>query len=272
MRRPRPPASLRPVVIVVVAYAFLLPLVAMVLGSLRVPGLTPPSGFAFVPDPARPENYRSVFEFVPMWTYLRNTLIVVAVAVPVTVLVASWAGFAIASTKGRARAWLIGLSVVALMVPASALWVPRFVLFRALGLTGTLVPLMAPALMATTPFYVLLFALAYARLPRSLYEAAAVDGLSPFMTWKRVAWPLGRAVAGAVALLAFVFHWSNFVDALLYVNDAELATVSLGLRSLQTLDPTLHPILLAASVIVTVPALIAFFIAQRAFFATAVEA
>ena len=245
---------------------FLAPLAFMAVGSLRQPGLPPPDGFEFVPDPVHTGNYDGVFLFVPMWTYMRNSLVVVAVAVPVTVLFASWAGFAIATASTRVRRRLVAISLLCLMVPVSALWVPRFVMFQWLGLVDTLVPLMVPALMATTPFYVLLFALVYSRIPKELFEAAAVESLSPRSIWRKVAWPLARPAAFAVAVLAFVFHWSNFVDPLLYLSSEDLYTVPLGLRSLAALEPTLYPVLMAASVMVTVPGVVAFFLAQRSFF------
>jgi multiple sugar transport system permease protein len=245
---------------------FLVPLAFMLVGSLRTPGLPPPDGIELLPTPLSWSNYRTVFDFVPLWSFLRNSLIVVVVAVPVTVLVASWAGFSIARAKGAERTRLILISVIALMVPLSALWVPRFVMFRWLGLVDTFIPLMAPAAMATTPFYVLVFALVYSRVPKELYEAAVLEGMSPLIVWRTVAWPLGKPAAFAVAVLAFVFHWSNFVDPLLYLSSESSYTLPLGLRALQTLEPTNHPILLAASVIATAPAVIAFLAAQRAFF------
>jgi len=163
------------------------------------------------------------------------------------------------------------LSVVALMIPLSALWVPRFVMFRWAGLIDTLWPLMLPALMATTPFYVLLFALSYGRVPTGLFEAARLENLSPFGVWRRVAWPLGRPTAFAVAVLAFTWHWANFVDPLLYLSSGERFTVPLGLRALQTLEPTNHPILLAGAVMVSLPPVIAFLAAQRSFFTKTLE-
>ena len=250
---------------------FLLPLIFMLAGSLRQPGLPPPIGFEWLPRQARWTNFRTVFDFVPLWTFLRNSLIVVAVAVPVTVLVASWAGFSIARAGERMRRILIAASLIALMMPMTALWVPRFLLFKWSGLTDSLASLMTPALMATTPFYVLLFALAYSRIPRALYEAAEMDGYSPLAIWRQVAWPLTRPVTFAVAVLAFVFHWSNFVDPLLYLSSTDRFTLPLGLRMLQSLDPTNYPILLAASVLVTVPPVIAFLLAQRAFFNRTLE-
>ena len=126
---------------------------------------------------------------------------------------------------------------------------------------------MVPALMATSPFYVLIFALAYSRIPKQMFDAARVEGLSPFRTWAAIAWPLGRPAAFAVAMLACVFHWSNFTDALLYLRSEETFTLPLGLRALQTFEVTLHPLMLAGAAIATIPSLIAFLIGQRALFA-----
>jgi multiple sugar transport system permease protein len=125
---------------------------------------------------------------------------------------------------------------------------------------------MVPALMATTPFFVLIFAVVYSRIPKQLFEAAALEGSSPLATWRRVALPLGRPATFAVAVLALVWHWANFIDPLLYLTREERFTLPLALRTLQTLEPTMHPLMLAAAVIATAIPLLLFFVAQRAFF------
>src|SRR5918992_1586183 len=172
-----------------VAAVFTAPIAVLALGSLRRPGQPPPNGLELLPERTTTGNYATAVRMGDLAGQLGNSLLIVAVAVPATVLVASWAGFAIATARRRTRRLLIGFSLVCLMVPVSALWVPRFVMFEWAGILDTFVPLMLPALMATSPFYVLLFAL----------------------------------------------------------------------------EPTLHPILLAASVVVTLPGVIAFFLAQRTF-------
>jgi multiple sugar transport system permease protein len=250
---------------------FLLPLLFMISGAVRLPGLPPPDGFEWFPWPPEWSNFRAVFGFIPLHTYMLNSLIVVTFAVPITVVVASMAGFAIARAAPRVRKWLIGASIAALMVPATALWIPRFAMMRWLGLADTLVPLILPALMATSPFYVLLFALVYSRLPRSVFEAAELDGLGPWASWRLIAWPLSRATVFAVAVLAFVVHWSNLLDAVLYLSSPENFTAPLGLRALQSLEPTNHPILLAAATMVALVPVLAFLAIQRALFSRALD-
>ncbi|HEX2040608.1 MAG TPA: carbohydrate ABC transporter permease [Acidimicrobiales bacterium] len=240
----------------------------LVVGSLRRPGLPPSDGFDWLPGTPYWSNFGLVEHFAPAWARATvNSLVVVAVAVPVTVVVASWAAVAITLADATRRRLLVAVTVVGLTVPATALWVPRFVLFRVLGLIDSPLALMAPALMATTPFYVLLLAVAYRRVPKSLFEAAVLEGLSPLQVWRRVALPLARPATVAVAMLAFAFHWSNFVDPLLYLNSDGKATLPLALSQLRAVEPAMYPVVMAGAVVLAVPPVLAFALSQRALFA-----
>jgi len=250
---------------VAVTLVFLLPLAFMLSGSLRKPGLAPPRTPELVPSPLAFDNYERAFELVDLGRYALNSLVVGALLVPLSVLVASWAGFALIRLPQRLSRALVAVSFVALMVPLTALLVPRFALFRTLGLTDTWAPLIAPALIGGSPFYVLVYAWAFRRLPPELYEACRLEGMTPLQIWRRVAMPLVRPVTAGVAVLAFVFSWSNFLEPLVYLFDPDLYTLPLGLRSLAQLDRTNFPLLLAGAVSATVPVLVLFLLVQRWF-------
>jgi multiple sugar transport system permease protein len=237
----------------------------MVSGSLREPGTPPPRTPELVPRPLSTTSYEQAFDLVDLARYTVNSLVVATLTVPLAVLVASWAGFAFLLVGRRARSVLIGLSFAALMVPLTALLVPRFVLFRWLELTDTWVPLVAPALLGLSPFYVLLYYWSFRRLPLELFEAARLEGMQPFAMWRRLAMPLVRPVTVAIGLLAFIATWGNFLDPLIYLFDPDLYTLPLGLRSLESLDRTNYPVLLAGAVVATVPVIVAFAVAQRYF-------
>lgn len=253
---------------VALSVLFLAPLAVMVLGSLQRPLQPPPDGLDLWPSPVEWSNYSAVPRFMPLARLLLNSLLLVVVAVPVTVVVTSMAGLAIVTASGQVRRWLIGLSVLMLLVPAAALWVPRVVLLRGMGLADTPLTVALLSLAGTTPFYVLLFALAYSRIPSSLLEAAVLEGLSPYAVWRQIAIPLARPTVVAVAALSGLFYWSTFMDPLTLVSSPANWPVALGLRSLSEMEAALYPIYLAAAVIVTAPALIAFCIGQRSFFST----
>jgi multiple sugar transport system permease protein len=250
---------------ILTAVLFVFPLVLMATGSLRDTDLPPPRGPELLPMPLVFENYELAFRLVDMPRYVANSLFVAALTVPLTVLVASWAGFAISRLPPGAAVAIVAVSLVALMVPVTALLVSRFAMFRTIGLTNTYVPLVAPALIGTSPFYVLLFAWAYRRLPAELFEACRIEGLSPIQIWRRVALPLTRPVTVAVAVLAFVVTWSDFLGPLIYLFDERRFTVPLGLRSLAALDRQDVPLLLAGAVVATAPVVAAFLAAERRF-------
>ena len=255
----------RQVAALAISICFLLPLVFMVSGSLRRPGLPPPRAPELVPADPTFQAYERAFELVDLARYTLNSLVVAAIVVPLSVLVASWAGFAMTRLPPRHVRMLVAASLVALMVPLTALLVPRFAIFRALGLTDSYWPLVAPALLGFSPFYVLLFYWSFRRIPAELLEASRLEGLSPLRTWWRVAMPLVRPVTVAVAVLAAVFTWSNFLDPLVYLFDEDKSTLPLGLRSLAQLDRQNFPLLLAGAVTATAPVVVAFLYVQRFF-------
>ncbi|MEV2242384.1 carbohydrate ABC transporter permease [Micromonospora sp. NPDC049891] len=248
-----------------VLLVFVPPLVLLVSGSLTEPGLPPSPTPQLVPDPLSTTGYERALDLGGLLRASLNSVLVAVVAVPLSVLVASLAGFALTRIAPRTTTVVVAASLVALMVPATALLVPRFAIFRLLGLTDTLVPLIAPALLGTSPLYVLVYYLAFRALPADLYDACLVEDLSPLRTWWRVALPLVRPVTAGLTALTFVLTWSNFLDPLIYVYDRDLFTLPLALRSLSLLDPTNFPVFLAGAVIATVPALVVFALAQRRF-------
>jgi multiple sugar transport system permease protein len=245
---------------------FVIPLFWMIAASLRQPGLAPPSQLEWIPNPVVPDNFRIVAsDLIPFWLYLGNSLKVVAIAVPATIITASWAGFAMSQMAPRPRLWLMGASIAALMVPVTALWITRFIVYKWLNIFDTHWALVLPAFAGTSPLYVLLFYWTFTRIPRDLYDSARLEGAGAFSVWWRVAMPLSRPVITAVGVLAFVFYWSNFLDPLLYLNNGQLNTLPVGLQALQQMQPTNFPLLMAGAVMITLPVIVMFMFAQRFF-------
>ncbi len=248
---------------VVLSLAFVAPLVLLVPAALRDLDLPPPRTPELIPPQVSVESFGRAVEVVDLARYALNSLIVAGIAVPLAVLVASWAGLAISRLPRRAQGAMVGLSLVALMVPLTALLVPRFTLFRALGLTDTYVPLIAPALLGMSPFYVLFFYWSFRRIPGELFEAARLEGVGTLTVWWRLAMPLVRPVTVAVAVLAFLVSWSNFLDPLIYLYDEGSFTLPLGLKALALLPIPQFPVMLAGALIAIAPAAVVFLVTQR---------
>jgi multiple sugar transport system permease protein len=246
-----------------VAALFLLPLWWMLTASLRPPGLPPPSSVEWLPGQPSAGNYGAVYELLPFGRYLLNSLAVVALAVPLTIVTASLAGFAMALLPRRSRTGLVVVSVALLMVPLTALWLTRFLLLHWVGLTDSLLALVVPALAGSSPLFVLLYYWTFRRVSPEVFEMARLDGASPLGTWRRIALPLSVPTSVAVAVLTFILYWSDFVSPLLYLRSQDLYTLPMGLRQLQQLDPSDWPLLMAGAVMLTVPAVLFFLFVQR---------
>lgn len=251
---------------ITVSVGSILPLVWTVTLSLRTPGKPLPVRLEWLPNPPAWSNYPEVFRVIEFGLFAINSVIVAAIAVPITIIVASWGGFALAHLSRRWRQRITVLAIGAMMIPLTALWLPRFILVKEAGLIDTRAALVFPAIFGTSPFFVLLFLWTFLRVPASIFEAAQLDGAGAFRVWAGIALPLARPTVVAVGVLAFVRYWSNFVEPLLYIQSTAKMTLPLGLQALLQLDRTNWPLLMAASVMVTAPVITVFALVQRAFF------
>ena len=256
--------------LVVISGLLLVPLASMLVGSLRLPGLPPPRGIEWLPRPLAWGNYVQVFQVVELGRYALNTLVVEALAVPTTLLVASWAGFALSQLPLRLARRVITGSLLLLLLPETALWVSRFILYKQVGLIDTPLSLAAPGLLGTSPLYMLIFYWTFRRVPHETWEAARLDGAGALRAWWALGVPAARAAFAAVGVLAFVYYWREFNEPLLYIQSIEKYTLSVGLAYLEQLDPTNWPLLMAGSVVITAP-LVVVFLATQPFFLDPLE-
>ena len=246
-----------------VALLFVAPLYWVLTNSLRPVGLPPPRTLEWLPQPVAWSNYLAVFQLVPLGQQVRNSLFVSTIGALLTLVTASWAGFAMAQMPAGVRRWLVGLAIALLMIPSTAVWLPRYVLFTSLGVIDTYLALFAPAVMGTKSLYVLMFYWTFRRVPVELFESARLDGAGALTIWQRIALPAALPTALAVLLLAFTHYWSDFVDPLLFLKSEERYTLAVGLRMLQQMDITNWSLLLAAVVVMTAPVILVYLLLQH---------
>ena len=248
-----------------VAALFLLPLVWMVTAAFYPAGVPLPASLRLLPAQPTLGNFRRLAQLIPLGRFTLNTLGVVLLAVPLTLLTASWAGLGMARLPHPSQRKLVLLSLMLLMVPAIALWSTRFLVYRTIGWYDTLWALIAPAWMGTSPFFVLIFYRAFRRIPEAIYDAARLDGAGVLQLWARVALPMARPSAVAVALLSLVFYWGDFISPLLYLNSTRHYTLSVGLELLQQLSRSDWSLLMAAATWTTLVPVVLFLLIQPYF-------
>ena len=250
---------------VLVTLACLLPLYWVVVASLREPGLPPPPSIEWWPAAAHWDNYAELFRIVPMGRYLLNSLIVVVIAVPLTILVAALAGFGLSQLGTLWRRRLVAASLALLLIPGMAVWTLRFYVLNALGLIDSLAALIVPAVAGGNPLFILLFYWACWRIPPELYESARLEGAEAWQVWWHVARPLTWPTTAAVAVLAFALYWGDFTTPVLYIFRPDLYTLPVGLQLVKQMDATNLPLLMAGSALMIAPVVLLFLGLQRRF-------
>lgn len=249
-----------------ISLIFILPLYWGFVASLRHIGLPPALSIEWWPTDPAWENYRLIFETVPLARYTKNSLLVVAFAVPVTTLIASLAGFGLSQISDEHfRDRMMQFNIVALMIPGAAVWIFRFLIIKWLGLMDTLWALVLPSLAGTTPLFVLLFYWGFRQIPGEMFEAARLDGATPIKLWRKLALPLARPTITGVIVLSFVLYWSDFITPVIYIFNPQKYTLAIGLEIIKQMDLTNTPLLMAAATFMALPVIILFWFLQRFF-------
>lgn len=241
---------------------FLLPIFWMLSASFMPLGNPLPTTFQLFPDQATLANYRRIWQIVPFAKFLLNSLLVVLLAVPLTIVTSSWAGFAMSQLPDKRQQQLILLSLLVLLIPGIALWMTRFLLYKWLGILDTRLALIMPAFMGSSPFFVLMFYRAFHRIPKPIFEASRLEGATVFETWKAIAMPQVRATIAGVGLLAFILYWGDFNSPLLYLSSESSYTLPLALQLLQQMNRSDWPLLMAGAVLVTAVPILIFILFQ----------
>lgn len=244
---------------------FILPLYWVLVASLREPGLPPPKTIQWWVSPAHWGNYIEIFNVVPMARYTINSLLVVAAAVPITLVTASLAAYGMIQQPEALRRRLLMISIALLIIPAPSVWLFRFQIFSWLGLLNTLWSLIVPAFAASSPLFVLLFYWSFRRIPPEIFEAARLEGANALLIWWRIALPLARSTSVGVIVLTFVMYWSDFINPVLYLYRPESYTLPVGLQILKQLDATNWSLLMAGAAFMTAPIVVLFVFLQRYF-------
>lgn len=252
------------------AFFLLIPFTWMVSTSLKEAGDVLKFPPEWIPDPVRWSNYGEALtqDYAPFHIFLSNTVIITLLSMVGQLLSASLVGFSFARLRWWGRDYLFLVVLATLMLPYQVTLVPVFVLMKNLGWVDTLLPLIVPYFFGGGAFYIFLFRQFMMTIPLELDDAAKIDGCGTLGLYARITLPLSRPVLATAAIFSFLAHWNDFLGPLIYLNSVNNYTLSLGLRLLQGYGgygvQRWH-LLMAASLLVLMPVLVLFFLAQRHF-------
>jgi raffinose/stachyose/melibiose transport system permease protein len=212
-----------------------------------------------------PGNFSTAWTDGHFGTYLRSSAIVTVSVVVIASFVSILAGYAFGQMRFRGSQVLFYLFLLGLMVPLEATVVPLYYDLRDVGLTDTYWALILPQAGLSTAFGTFWMRAFFRSVPRSLVEAARLDGSSSWVTLWRVILPLGRPAVLTMVVLVFMWTWNEFLLALVMVSDDSLRTAPLGLAFFQGRNTSDEALLAAGAVIVATPVVLVYLVLQRHF-------
>ncbi|MBQ7520246.1 MAG: carbohydrate ABC transporter permease [Clostridia bacterium] len=243
---------------------FLMPLLWMVSSSLKTGPEVFAANFRWIPDKVQWINFAQVWthERVPFWRLYGNSLFIAVVSTVGELIVASMAGYSLGKIEFKGRNLVFIVMLVTMMIPAQATIVPRFVIFKSMGLYNNIWALIFPAWFNVTSIFLL--RTFYMSLPGDLMEAAKIDGASYFQIWLRIMMPLTKPAMVTAAVLAFINSWNEYLSALVFLPTAENYTVSQGIQYWMSMSDD-HNLMMTAAASAILPVIVLFLFTQRYF-------
>ncbi len=208
------------------------------------------------------ENFASVFE-LGLTRYFINSVIVTVVAVGVVVVIGALASYPLSRMNFRFNRLLFLLFISGMMLPIHATLIPIFKLSESMGIYDTLFALIGPYIAFSLPITIFILTQFMREIPKSLVEAAKIDGCTHFGTFRHVIMPMLSPALMAVIIYNAIHLWNEFAFALVLISSPESMTLPLGLQAFRGEFSVNVPGLMAALTLASLPILVVYLFSQE---------
>jgi len=246
----------------VVALLWILPYAWMLVTSLKTLPEIVRAPTAPLPSGINLQAYADVFSAMPVGHYLLNTTLMALAIALIQIAVGLPAGYALAKLQFKGRALAFALVIATLLIPSQVRFVPVFALLADFGLVNTMTALVLP--FGVSAFGTFLIRQALLSVPDSIIEAARMDGASELRIIYGLLAPMLKPALVSFFLFSFVYHWNDYFWPLVMTTDDTVRTLPLGIALLREQGTGVRwHIVMAGNVLLSVPALLVFALAQK---------
>jgi multiple sugar transport system permease protein len=252
------------VVLLPAAFVFLLPFLWMVSTSLKTDTQLYAYPPVWIPNPIKWANYSATVVYIPFFLYLKNTLVISVSSTIGAVFSCSLVAYSLSRINWPGRQLLLILTIATLMLPFQVTLVPLFIVFKKIGWVGDFRPLILPAFFGNA-YYIFLLRQFFMTIPMELSDAARIDGADERRIFWSIILPLVKPALATVVIFEFIRQWRDFLYPVIYLTDQNLYTLSLGLQQYSSEHGREWGLLMAASVLITLPIVLLFFFTQKTF-------
>jgi len=269
-RAPRPGRAFLYVLLLAIAAVYLFPFLIQLASAFKTESDAANNALSLVPHPFSLAAFEQLFtrSDFPLWTM--NSVIITLCVTAGRVFFNSMAGYALARLRFRGRGAVFAAIVAVMAVPGVVLLIPKFLVVNQLGIydsyAGMILPLLADA---AGVFIMKNF---FESIPRSVEEAARIDGAGTFRIYWSVVLPMARPAIVTLVILSFQGSWNELAHFVVSRSDPDLNTLTTGVAALAAGSlgqGTQYPLKLAAALLMTIPVAVLFFVFQRQIMATA---
>ncbi|WP_066582932.1 carbohydrate ABC transporter permease [Cellulomonas timonensis] len=251
------------VLLVLLMAVTIVPFLTLFVTALHPAG-TYPSGLEW-PEEPHWENFASAFQAANMGKLLLSSALIVVGVVPVALLIATLAGFALGHLRPPGHRWIFLVFLLGLTLPFQGVIVPLYYQMREFGLLNTRWAIILPLIGLYMPFAVMWMRAHFVNMPTDLSEAARMDGANTWSLFTKIHLPLSMPALSSLAILLFLWTWNQFLLAVVLVDDSTKRTMAGALGAFQGQYGTDIPLLCAGSILILTPTLIVFLVFQRQF-------
>lgn len=239
------------------------PILRVVTISLRPGDRLLSKSLALIPENATLQTYVKLFTKEPFLLWMTNSIMISIFVMAVGVGLAATAGYAFSRYKFRGKETAMFSLITTQMFPLTMLLIPLFIMLIKLKLYDSYIGLIIAYSATALPFTIWQMKGYYDTIPYSLEEAASIDGCSQFSTFWRIVLPLAAPALVITALFSFMTAWSEYLVAAVLIQDQNLFTLPLGLKTFQSAMETSWGLYSAGAIMVSLPVVLLFMILSR---------
>ena len=258
-------ATIKTIVLALISLAFLLPLIWMATSSVKSTNEVFSSNWQWLPSVWRWDNYATVWTDpeVSMLNAYGNTAFITVISTVCQLIVASLAAYAFAKVNFKGKGVVFTMFLATMMMPTEVTIVPRFMVFKTVGLYNNLWAVILPHFFNATSIFML--RQFYMGLPDDLMEAAKIDGAGHVRIFSQILMPLTKSALISLAMLSFISCWNEYMTPLIFLVKKNLYTISQVIRWYMLDDLQRYDLNMAAATSAIIPVVILFIFCQKYF-------
>ena len=254
-------------VMVILGLICIYPFIFMLSSSFKPSGDVLSTPLQIIPSNFTMMNFETLFnnEFYDFFQWFGNTVVMTGLTLILKFFIITITAYGFAKMKFPGRDAIFLVLLAGLMIPSDIMIMPRYIIFKNLGILNTMWSLILPA--AVDVYFVFLLRQAFVAVPEALSEAARIDGCSHFTIYRRIILPLCMPQVSTMLLFSFVWSWNDYMGPYLYISDINKQMISVGIKLFAPGLAQDYGAQMAGATLVLIPVIVAFFLCQKYFVA-----